>query len=94
MFVLTFTARNLKLFFRDKAAVFFSLLAVFIIIALYALFLSDMQVNQLKVFAGEKTARFLVDSWIMAGILAVNSVTITLGAFGVIINDEERKIIN
>ncbi len=31
--------RNLKLFFRDKSAVFFSLLAVFIIIGLYALFL-------------------------------------------------------
>ena len=28
--------RNLKLFFRDKSAVFFSLLAVFIIIGLFS----------------------------------------------------------
>lgn len=37
-----FAKRNLKLFFRDKSAVFFSLLAVFIIIGLYALFLGDV----------------------------------------------------
>jgi len=34
-----FAKRNLLIFFRDKAAVFFSLLAVFLIIGLYALFL-------------------------------------------------------
>ena len=36
--------RNLLLFFRDKSAVFFSLLSVFIIIGLYALFLGDVVV--------------------------------------------------
>ncbi len=36
-----FIGRNLKLFFRDKSAVFFSLLAVFIIIGLYRFFLGD-----------------------------------------------------
>lgn len=34
--------RNLKIFFRDKSAVLFSLLAIFIIIALYAVFLGDV----------------------------------------------------
>jgi hypothetical protein len=34
-----FGIRNLKVFFKDRTAVFFSLLAVFIIIGLYALFL-------------------------------------------------------
>ncbi|MGL5255370.1 MAG: ABC transporter permease, partial [Brevinema sp.] len=38
----TFMTRNLKLFFRDKSAVFFSLLAIFVIIALYAVFLGDV----------------------------------------------------
>ena len=40
--MISFSLRNLKLFFKDKAAVFFSLLAVFIIIGLYALFLGDV----------------------------------------------------
>ncbi|HCD44303.1 MAG TPA: ABC transporter, partial [Lachnoclostridium sp.] len=37
-----FIERNLKLFFRDRSAVFFYLLSVFIIIGLYALFLGDV----------------------------------------------------
>ena len=37
-----FTKRNLKVFFRDKPSVFFSLLAAFIIIGLYVLFLGDV----------------------------------------------------
>ena len=38
----TFIKRNVRLFFRDRSAVFFSLLAVLIIIGLYALFLGDV----------------------------------------------------
>ena len=37
--------RNLKLFFRDRMAVFFSLLAVFISITLYVLFLSSTMMD-------------------------------------------------
>ena len=33
--MLAFANRNLKVFFRDKTAVFFSLLAVFIVLGLY-----------------------------------------------------------
>jgi multidrug/hemolysin transport system permease protein len=39
--MIAFMNRNLKIFFKDKSAVFFSLLAVFIIIGLYALFLGE-----------------------------------------------------
>jgi multidrug/hemolysin transport system permease protein len=37
-----FTVRNLKVFFRDKSSVFFSLLSAIIIIGLYVLFLGDV----------------------------------------------------
>lgn len=57
--------RNLKMFFRDKSAVFFSLLTVFIIIGLYVLFLWDMHVNGMDDMEG---ARFLMDSLIIAGV--------------------------
>jgi multidrug/hemolysin transport system permease protein len=33
--------RNLKIYFRDKASVFFSMLSVIIIFALYILFIGD-----------------------------------------------------
>ncbi|MDO4565330.1 MAG: ABC transporter permease [Clostridia bacterium] len=85
-----FTVRNLKVYFKDKASVFFSLLAVFIIIALYALFLGDVWVNDLEDIPN---ARYLMDSWIIAGLLAVTSVTTTMGAFGNMVDDKRRKII-
>lgn len=88
---LEFAKRNLYLFFRDRAAVFFSLLALFIIIGLYALFLGEVVVEGVKDIAGEQ-ARFLMDSWIMAGTLAVTATTTTLGAFGIMVSDKVRKI--
>ncbi|HBN96506.1 MAG TPA: ABC transporter [Firmicutes bacterium] len=85
----TFAMRNLKLFFRDRAAVFFSLLAVFVIIGLYVLFLGDMVMGDLEGVSG---GRFLMDSWIMAGLMAVTSVTTTMGAVGVVVDDKAKGI--
>ena len=88
--MLSIAQRNLRLFFRDKTAVFFSLLSVLIIIGLYVLFLGDTITSGMGE-AGEN-ARFLVDSWIMAGLLAITSMTTTMGAFGVMIDDRHLKI--
>jgi len=85
-----FAKRNLLVFFRDKAAVFFSLLAVLIIIGLYALFLGEVWVGG---FQGMSGVRYLMDTWIMAGLLAVTSVTTTMGAFGIMVDDKTKKII-
>jgi multidrug/hemolysin transport system permease protein len=82
--------RNLKLFFRDKSAVLFSLLALFIIIALYAVFLGDVWLNDSM--KDIKNADVLMSTWLVSGLLAVASVTTTMGAFGVMIDDKVRKI--
>lgn len=87
--MISLALRNLKIFFRDRTAVFFSLLAVFIIIGLYVLFLGDLVLSDLD---GVPSARFLMDSWIMAGLLAVTSVTTTLGAAGVVVDDQAKGI--
>jgi multidrug/hemolysin transport system permease protein len=82
--------RNLKLYFRDRGAVFFSLLAVLIIIALYAVFLGGVWLpDSMQDLPG---AGALMNSWLVAGLLAVASVTTTMGAFGVMIDDRVRKI--
>lgn len=86
---MTFINRNLKVFFRDRAAVFFSLLAVFIVIGLYALFLGDIWVGGLGDLA---KPRQLMNSWLISGLLAVTSVTTTLGAFGILVDDRVKKI--
>ncbi len=88
--MISFTKRNLKIYFRDKSSVFFSLLAVLIVLGLYVFFLGDQLVNSFKdEVAG---AQKLMDSWIMAGILAVTPVSTTLGSFGAIVNDKTKKI--
>lgn len=84
------TLRNLKLFFRDKMTVFFSLLGVLIIIGLYVLFLGDTITSGMQDIPN---ARFLMDSWIMAGVLAVTSITTTMGAFGIMVDDRHNKLI-
>lgn len=87
--IASLTGRNLKLFFRDKASVFFSLLSVLIIVMLYALFLGKIQVQTLEEYAGRAIpgAEWLVNAWIFAGILAVSTVTVSLGAYGTMVDD-------
>ncbi|NLK38834.1 MAG: ABC transporter permease [Clostridiales bacterium] len=87
--MISFSIRNLKVFFKDRTSVFFSLLAVFIIIGLYALFLGDVWTSS---FEGLTGVRYLMDSWIMAGLLAVTSVTTTMGAYGIMVDDKAKKI--
>ncbi len=83
--------RNLRVFFRDRASVFFSLLSVFIIIGLYALFLGDAWAGS-DIFRGAPGVRALMDTWIMAGLLAAVSVTSALGALGTMVEDKAHRI--
>lgn len=89
--MIQFVRRNLLLFFRDKVSVFFSLLSVFIIIGLYFLFLGDLLVGGLE-GEGFTGVRYLMDSWIMAGLLSVTPITTVLGALGTMIGDKEYQI--
>lgn len=91
--VIRIAGRNVRIFFRDRTSVFFSFLSVLIIILLYVLFLGDTIVNSLKnEIADANAARFFADTWIMAGVLVANSITSTLGALEVLVNDEHRGI--
>ncbi len=88
------TARNIKLYLRNKSAVFFSFLSMIIIIGLFALFLGDMLVQQLMVeYQADEGVKWLVSAWIMGGIIAVNAVTITIATLSVMVEDKERGYI-
>lgn len=86
--MIAFTKRNLKLYFRDKSAVFFSLLGVIITIGLYLLFLGDVYTGSFEAYEG---AREMMDNWEMAGILAVTSLTSAFALFGTMIKDKSDK---
>ncbi|MDD3113087.1 MAG: ABC transporter permease [Candidatus Izemoplasmatales bacterium] len=87
--------RNMKLYFRDRTSVMFSLLGVIIIIGLYVLFLGNMLENALANVPqiGLDKARFLLDSWIMGGVIASTSITTCMGAFGIMVDDNVKHII-
>ena len=87
--MITLMKRSLKLFFRDRMNMFFSLLGVVIIIVLYMLFLGDVMRQSLPDMEG---VRFMMDSWIMAGTLAVSTLTTTMGALGYAVYDRVNKI--
>lgn len=94
--ILSLIKRNLKLYFRDKMSVFFSMLGVFIIILLFVLFLGDLMLGYVpsSVEGSGVNIRFLMDSWIMAGVITVATITTTLGAYGTIVNDYSTGVIN
>lgn len=86
--MISFVRRNLKVFFRDKTAVFFSLLAVLIVLGLYIFFLGDVWVDS---FPNIKGVKNLMNCWIMAGLIGVTSVTANMGAFGTMIEDKSKN---
>ncbi|MFG6492502.1 ABC transporter permease [Microbacterium sp. P03] len=84
--------RNLRLFFRDRLNVFFSLLGAIILFALYTLFLSNLQTTGLTESfpdAGEGAVKAFVDSWMFAGIVLITTVTTGLGALSVLVDDAQ-----
>ena len=46
--ILSIVNRNMKKYLRDKASVFFSFLSVIMVLALYLLFLGDMQIQSIE----------------------------------------------
>ncbi len=88
--ILQLMKRNLKLYFRDKVSVFFSLLGVFIIIGVYVMFLGKMMVDYTEDLVGTNS-RYLMISWIMAGVISVTTITTCNGAFGIMVEDIALK---
>ncbi len=88
--VLAIMGRNLRLFFRDRLNVFFSLLGALIVFLLYTLFLSNLQTTSIVAAFPQADAadvRAFVDSWMFGGIIAMTSITTSLGALGVFVED-------
>lgn len=84
------TVRNLRLFFRDRAAVFFSLLSSLILIALYALFLGRLQIDNLTEALPNASAgdiQWFVNAWVFAGITMITTLTTALAALSIFVED-------
>lgn len=82
--VLALARRNMECYFRDRGAVFFSLMAVLIVIMLYLLFLRNVLIDS---YPGVDGMDHLMDAWVMAGILAIVPVTASAGSLQTMIED-------
>lgn len=85
----TMVKRNIRLYFRDKSTVLFSLMAVWVIIILNIFFLTNTMRSS---FDGVDNIEVIIGTWLMAGIISVTSVTSSLGAMGTMMADREKKI--
>ena len=88
--MLSLIFRNLKLYFRDRAGVFFSMLGPIIVFALYTVFLGNVTVNNLISsfpHADINKINNYVNAWVFAGILAIVPVTTSLAAIQVFVVD-------
>ena len=85
--------RIILLFFRDKANVFFSLLAVLIILALYILFLGSFMEQTLQEQLGRESEKISVTmaGITLAGMISVTSITGCMGALGISVSDRDKE---
>ena len=87
--MIDFAFRNLALFFKDRTAVLLSFLAEFIVVGLYILFIRK---NMIESFSQVENIEILMDVWMIAGILGITSVTTTMGAYGIMVDDKTKRI--
>ncbi|MFC5500750.1 ABC transporter permease [Lysinimonas soli] len=82
--------RNLRIYFRDRLGVFFSLLGALVLFLLYMLFLRTLQTGDLAnsfPAASSASVSAFVDTWMFAGIISITTITTGLGAFSSFVDD-------
>ncbi len=102
------TRRHLLVFFRNKVRVFFTLMVPFIIFAIYIFFLRDLEMSTVKSILSSidsengtdllgdkelgKLIGALVDSWMLSGIIAISTITVSLQTNWMIVSDKETGV--
>ncbi len=84
--MLAMTNRNLKIYFNNKASVFFSLLGTMIAFGLYLLFL---QKNMSDGLSRLPDSEVILDNWLMGGSIALAGMTTTWSVVSQLAADKE-----
>jgi len=87
------TVRNVKLFFKDKASFFASLIAPLILLFLFVVFLGDVYRDIAKQFiegvpVGENFLDGFVGGWLFSSLIAVSAVTVAFSANMIMVQDK------
>ncbi|MBQ5634561.1 MAG: ABC transporter permease [Clostridia bacterium] len=97
--LLSFTKRNIKLFFRDKGMFFTSLITPVILLVLYATFLSNVYVDSLQMALPEgftldqKLLDGFAGAQLISSILAVSCVTVSFCSNMLMVQDKANGTI-
>lgn len=88
--------RNILVYKSDRSSVFFSMMSMLIIIGLNLVFLGKNNVDDLVklVPIDRADANILINTWLMAGIIVVNTITVSNTILGIMVEDEATKRIS
>ena len=96
------TKRHFLVFFKNKIRVFYTLMVPIIILLVYICFLRALELStvenilyQLEVQPNTELKQYiniLVDSWMLSGIIALSTITISIQTNNIIINDKENGV--
>ncbi|MDO5294556.1 MAG: ABC transporter permease [bacterium] len=103
--VASLVKRNIQVYSRNRMNIISSLFTMVIIIVLMTVFLGDSATSSITSFLKEfdpardavqdkLNAGIYILNWIVAGILLVNSVTISFAVVGIMIEDKENNKLN
>jgi multidrug/hemolysin transport system permease protein len=93
--ILKLVERNLKRYLKDGMGVFFSFLSVIMIIIMYAVFLGDNTLANVRNTVGDiPYVDGLVMSWLMAGIAFISTVTVPVSVLGLFSEDRSLKTLD
>lgn len=96
MVIFQLIKRNIRLYVRDRSALFFSFLSTIIVLVLMIAFLGEGNVNYVVEVFGENTkeagdhARRMINLWTISGIMVVNAFGVGMTLVGTMITDEEN----
>ncbi len=92
-----FTNRNLKLYFRDKINIFFSLMSVLILLILNLMFIAKMKIDGLNDplgdYIGTHDAFIVVVLSVVAGLIIINIFNIAITMLGRMPEDKEKDVL-
>lgn len=101
------TKRHMLVLFRNKIRMFFTVIAPLIIFALYILFLRRLELDgvnseilrlnnelglNLNYYDYKLAIETVVDSWMLSGIIAISTITVSLQTNNIIVNDKENGV--
>lgn len=91
--MIAFMYRNVLVFLKDKIAVLFSFLAVFVVYFLYLCFLKDAMLTDLEP-QFPTYGRELCNTWVIAGTVGILTLTSSLSVMGILISDRSRRLLS